>query len=472
MPVYLPKSRKLPSMASPSVKHKDEGQDEDPGDLTELNDALRRLICLFPDVLPEVLREMLIAFDVETRNECIANELLSRPEKWIKGRCFVPDAVIKDLYATPEPRTRASLTQADDFRTESYRSAVRTELGREYYKLSDSTIDAVLAEQNHHYGSSRQSLQAVSAQRPLAVIRRFFSKSRNPVHNAPQLHPNIQWIEQSGSHGLYPLLRNTSSAELNQELYDTVLEPLLRESLNRQIRGDKELCWSLSRAEASAIGSFIGCQCCFGEDIFERIAFCTEAEHATCCDCLARTLKEVLYGQGWDQMVDQNRGVLRCCAMSISKPCCGNFAPGLVHHVLMDSNDNSELWKHYEKRLPNHWAQRSGLSLVKCPSCSYAEGSDLYIPPPGLRYTVRFRRIGKSFPLLLTAVLAVVLALPYFLLNMLCPSVLTHYRIIILRSLFRLKQATLRPQRFLCKSPVWICIMPGLLQRVARSSLL
>ena len=416
--------------------------------LEKLNEALGTLMSVFPHIFPEVLREMLRLFDGDSRLECIANEIISNPERWVKGRYQISKGASQPSYIH-QPKSNL---RTEFFRSDSYKKAVQAEIFKEFTTMSKSTIKAVLAEQNYDYGRARVSLHAVSAKRPLAIMKRFFSSSRNPTPDSLQHHPNIEWVGDLNGHRDYPLLRTTSSTELNQELNDTVLVPLLREYSSKQISTDSKIGHVLNRAEAAATGSFLECQCCFGETTFEEIAFCTEAEHATCFECITRSLKEALYGQGWSQMIDHGRGTMKCCAMG-SEPCNGSIEQDLFLRALAQDSGHVELWEQYENRLFKNSAHRSGIALVHCPACSYSESSEIYVPPQNLHYIVEFTKIRTSMQLLFITFSAILVALLCSPFVILFPSILTHARSNISKALSRLKQTTLFPQRFICRSP-------------------
>ncbi|KAL8637489.1 MAG: hypothetical protein Q9226_009116, partial [Calogaya cf. arnoldii] len=64
---------------------KADGQDAlDEHRLDEFNDELAILVKIFPDVLPDVFREMLLRFDGESRLEVVANQLLTKEDEWVK----------------------------------------------------------------------------------------------------------------------------------------------------------------------------------------------------------------------------------------------------------------------------------------------------------------------------------------------------------------------------------------------------
>ena len=60
-------------------------QDEEP-DLAELNASLAVLVELFPDVQPEVFREMLLSISKESRLQVVTEQLLKKKAQYVNGR--------------------------------------------------------------------------------------------------------------------------------------------------------------------------------------------------------------------------------------------------------------------------------------------------------------------------------------------------------------------------------------------------
>ncbi|KAK3719270.1 hypothetical protein LTR37_004489 [Vermiconidia calcicola] len=61
-------------------------------DLKELNTALAALVNVFPDVDPEVFREMLLSISEESRLEVVTEHLLTKQAKWVRGRYISPQS--------------------------------------------------------------------------------------------------------------------------------------------------------------------------------------------------------------------------------------------------------------------------------------------------------------------------------------------------------------------------------------------
>jgi hypothetical protein len=99
----------------------------DEPDLRELNASLQALTDIFPDIQPEVFREMLASFSEESRLQVVTETLLKHGHKYIRGRYRMPaeqeeqreTAHTYKYRSTDEPRdTRGKpLALEDTFRT-------------------------------------------------------------------------------------------------------------------------------------------------------------------------------------------------------------------------------------------------------------------------------------------------------------------------------------------------------------------
>ena len=132
-------------------------QDEEP-DLAELNASLAVLVELFPDVQPEVFREMLLSISKESRLQVVTEQLLKKKAQYVNGR--LRPARRGDAAAVASAQTRKNnedhlLAPEDTFRGESYRKAAKQLLYLEFKNLSHSTIRGVMAEHNDSYTMSR-----------------------------------------------------------------------------------------------------------------------------------------------------------------------------------------------------------------------------------------------------------------------------------------------------------------------------
>ncbi|KAL8746687.1 MAG: hypothetical protein Q9184_007714, partial [Pyrenodesmia sp. 2 TL-2023] len=111
-------------------------EDEETRQLAKFNDALTSLIELFPNVLPEVFREMLVRFNAEKELvEEVTKHLLGRPDIWLKGR-LKPPVERADIPASAK---NSRPPKMELFRRSNYRLAAKAALLHEFKSLSKST---------------------------------------------------------------------------------------------------------------------------------------------------------------------------------------------------------------------------------------------------------------------------------------------------------------------------------------------
>ena len=378
-------------------------------ELLALNESLQRLADVFSNVPPGVLREMLVHYNGESAVNLIVNQILSAPEKWIKGHNDKSKTTDIDYRNT----TRSGLTTADCFRSTQYKVAVYAELQREFAALRDSTIKVVLAEKNHDYKSSRESLQTIAGRQPLIKLKRFLWRRKKAPRSQYEEHPNLRWILSANGTVTLPILKKTASAELDQEIDITIVEPLRTRLQREQIQSDHDLGIAISKDEAMATKSSLECQCCFDELCFEQVTFCNEAAHAFCFPCLLKSLAEATYGQGWRALVEHKKGLLMCCALQSTTSCKGQIEKGSLQRALQQMNESDRLLEQYELRILEESLRQSGMDLVQCPFCPYAESSDVYHPRSDAYDRLRPPAMRKLFLSLVNMVVVLVLYLLY-----------------------------------------------------------
>lgn len=365
----------------------EDAEDRVQPDLREFNDALRVLVAVFPDVEPEVFREMLINLSQESRLEVVTEHLLRDGPKFIRGRYRKADKTkhlpIRGISSETATHDDASaLPPVDTFRSDEYKQAVRLALYTEFKSLSHSTIRAVLAEHNHSYTLARPTLQHIHSKSWRYTLVNFWSRKRANTADV-QLHPLIEWQPDSTAPDtMLPHLKRTKSLELNHELWNTLIAPLIRARREELSRRDQAIADELNEAEAEEAQAMFDCECCYTPATFEQIATCDDSCHYICFRCLRHTINESLYGQGWARNVDTGKASLRCLAPAVDE-CQGRIAPQLIRRALDAPNDGSHTWDKFEERLAAEALNKSQLPLLRCPFCSYAEVDELS--------TIRFR---------------------------------------------------------------------------------
>ncbi|KAL8734105.1 MAG: hypothetical protein Q9181_003314 [Wetmoreana brouardii] len=418
--------------------------------LAELNAELEILVKVFPNVLPEVFREMLLRFDGESRLELVVNQLLKYEALWVKGRWRPQseDADASDAKSLPD------LPETDLFRRNSYKWAVKAALIQEFKSLSKSTVKAVLAEQNHSYHLARPVLQDIASKSWRHSISKFFTKWSKRGNDGAEKQSLIRWTKSADGTRV-PILKATGDPELDHELHQTVLAPIYAQVKVQQEANDWDLAIQINQEEAENGDALFECACCYSATTFERIATCSASTHIICFSCIFRSVSEALFGQSWARGVDHDRGLLRCVAPAAHDGCEGCIPQNATQRAVCQSKGGSQLWLRLQSRLAEEALAKAQLPLVRCPLCSYAEVTDLYLPPGSLRY-----RLNMKQPLRTLGCLFLGLGLTPFL----CASLLLNRLIfefgttpsplsIVQTSISRLVNTSQSPTRFQCRSP-------------------
>ncbi|KAK3390851.1 hypothetical protein B0H63DRAFT_124299 [Podospora didyma] len=352
-------------------------------DLRDLNASLEALAVVFPDVQIEVFREMLANFDGESRLALVADHLLKNRVSWVKGRWRVPD---KDKE-TPGPGSSrtgwrranaALLPSAEVFRSPEYKKAAKTLAWHEFKGLSRSTINAVLAESNYSYLEARETLVALSSKSWRFTISSLFLR-RKPVSSAEaETHPLVVW--KSSSHGsIVPCIKSTGSAELDRELFSELILPLREQAHAEREAKDHCMALALNNEEAEEAQGIFECSCCYSEAPFEGFTSCNAEGHMICFRCVQHSITEAIFGQGWQRSIDKDTGTLRCPAVD-SDECHGRIPQHHIHRAMLEEKKGAEILHKLDQRLADHSLISSGVPLVRCPFCTYAEVDDIYLP--------------------------------------------------------------------------------------------
>ncbi|KAG7005594.1 hypothetical protein G7Y79_00019g047740 [Physcia stellaris] len=246
-------------------------------ELAELNASLQMLAILFPNIQYGVLREMLDNFSGDSRLEVVIEQLLKHQDRYVNGRWRNPTHECSQQGAsTSNQRTFVALE--DSFRNDSYKAAAKRALSLEFKGLSRSTIEAVLAERNFSYTLSRPTLQGIASKTWRRHISTLFMRWRNPARHDPECHFMLSCVRKEGTTGpSEPMLKPTGDAELDHELYTTVLAPFLLEQKKKQSADDLLLAVNMNAKEAEDAGAVYECECCFSDTDFEHMSACTEA---------------------------------------------------------------------------------------------------------------------------------------------------------------------------------------------------
>ena len=434
----------------------DDGNEES---LTELNDSLVVLATIFPQIAPEVFREMLQIFDGESRVHVVVEQLLKYRNEWVKDRWRKAESETDKSKSDQCP-----VNTEDQFRRASYKSAVRTALYEEFKVLSTKKIEGALMENNFCYTRARLTLQNVASRGWRKNFNVLLSKWLKSTKPSTEAHYMMSWRMSQGSDArLVPILKETGDGELDKELQRNILLPLLQRAKREREDKDWEVAQILNKAEAVNAQAIYECQCCFSDITFEQMATCTTGAHVICFQCIKNAVSAVLFGQSWGPNIEFTRGLLKCLAPVPGDKCDGCISHNATHRAIMQSKGGKEAWTRLQTRLAEESLMKAGLALVHCPFCAYVEVDELYLPPSSVRYRLKnceFKTIVFLILLLLNSIpfltlYALVLHLPLF---RELPRITTMFS----TSLARLSRSRHLSQRFQCRSP--LCSLPSCLK--------
>lgn len=336
-------------------------------DLRELNSSLEALAAIFPDIQIEVFRELLSNFDGESRLALVADALLKNRATWVKGRWRVD----KDAQAEAVPKTEV-------FRSKEYKKAVQTLAWHEFKGLSRSTINAVLAESNYSYLEARRTLVTLSSKSWRFTISSLFFRRKPIATGEAENHPLVSW--RSTGHGsIIPTIRATGSPELDRELYKTLVVPLKERDREQRETKDRGLAFLLNNEEAEEAEAMHECVCCFISAAFEEFTHCNRDGHMICFRCVQHSIKEAIFGQGWNSSINPETGTLKCLSVD-GDGCPGHIPAEHIRRAMEEEKMGAEILHKLDRRLAEHSLLASKLPLVRCPFCDYAEIDDMYTP--------------------------------------------------------------------------------------------
>lgn len=338
-------------------------------DLRELNHSLDALSAVFPDIQIEVFRELLSSFDGESRLALVADALLKNKVTWVKGRWKAVEGDSPQSDAIPRGET---------FRSKEYIYAVRTLALQEFKGLSKSTINAVLAESNHSYLDARRTLVTLSSKSWRFTLSTMLFRRKPIGTGEADGHPLVVW-RSSGQGSIYPSIRATGNSELDRELFEKLVSPLKKRDKEEREAKDREFATNLNTEEAEAAEATHECVCCFMSGAFEEFTHCNRDGHLICFRCVQHSIKEALFGQGWQSSINPETGTLKCMSVD-GGGCAGHISSDHMRRALENEKMGPEILHKMDQRLAEHSLLASGLPLVRCPFCNYAEIDDIYVP--------------------------------------------------------------------------------------------
>ncbi|KAI1816497.1 hypothetical protein GGS20DRAFT_537872 [Poronia punctata] len=371
-----------------------------PSDVADLNNDLTSLCALFPDIQVEVFREMLSNFSDESKLFVITDMLLKNPTVYVKGRRRAVDR---------DPSQKLAICKTDAFRSPEYRTAVRTLALQEFKGLPRSTIDAVLSESNYSYLDARITLVELSSKSWKFALSSLLFRRKPVTSTEAETHPLVYW--KANEHGvLSPSIKSTGNAELDRELFDELILPLLRRDKEKKEKTDRALAMSMQLEEAEDCDATYECACCYTDSIFEEFTTCSADGHMVCFRCVQNSITESVFGQGWQRNINKDTGTLRCPAMS-STECEGCVSADHIRRAMQETEKGDEVLEKLDQRLADHGLISSGLPLIRCPFCSYAEVDDLYVPRSSRRLRVRASSVMNVSLLLFVVILSPVVVI-------------------------------------------------------------
>ncbi|KAL9624391.1 MAG: hypothetical protein Q9160_001353 [Pyrenula sp. 1 TL-2023] len=404
---------------------------------TERNEELLILIRLFPDIKAEVHRELLMRFDGDSRLEVCAEQLLRHRDEWVKGRLKVPPLESTEI-----------LPREEYFRPEAYKSATRTTLVNEFKSLSRSTIEAVLAEENFAYSRVRPKLKDLSKKTWRATLNNLnIFRKRKEKDDPPS-----SLIAQTTTTDL-PVLKDTNCDELNAELRNLYISPILEKLTQEQETSDQTYAEELNQEEAEEADALCECQVCYNDAPFENVSHCSYDSHVVCFDCIRHTMQEALFGQGWEKSIDTERSTLKCIAPLANGTCEGFLSVDVTKRAIKSSKSGNETYRKFEDQLASRSLTKTQIQLIHCPFCPYAEADpnivDHNTPIPW--------HINPSCPLLLLLILLPLLLIYLLSITLLSLLLPTQPPTLFQSSLHRLLSTHLTKHlspRFTCLSPL------------------
>lgn len=429
--------------------------------LADWNETMQLLSSLFPHIMPIVFREMLVTYTGESALFVVSDQLLTNPDKWVKGRWKISLRQTGHLQDIQQD-CKLAVPLEEQFRREKYKYAARSALYQEFKTLHKKTVDAVTAENNYSYTRSRPVLQGIEATSWRQSFRNLFLKHKPPAEESLDQHYMLVWSRSAdGCDDIVPMLRETSDLELDQELEEKVLRPLLGRQKTKQEKADLALAVQMNQIEARNADSLYECECCSHEAAFEQIATCTSGGHISCFSCICRAVNETLYGQSGRRIVDFERGLIRCLAPSLDQFCSGCFPPDIAQRAITQGM-GTQHWLRFESSIAKEALGKSRLPLVYCPFCPYAEIDDRGLPIHYSRYRLVTSHIMKSVLLFLLAFMLLppleVIVVCYRLFSQ---KNLPHVATMISISLMGLYNSKYPTRRFLCRNP--LCASPSCL---------
>ncbi|RCH82248.1 hypothetical protein CU098_004045, partial [Rhizopus stolonifer] len=234
----------------------------------------------------------------------------------------------------PERLEYGKMDPSEGIRSEKYKSQAQLQLIQDYPQIWKSSVRAVLAENNWDYIKCYDHLKEMGSNGFWNTIRNFF----------------FYWSSTPSHH--------TKLTVTDPDLLDQ-LNQLQQHAVRKQVEKDRQLAVQLNLTEYTDQQQLITCDCCYSDESFEQLVFCSEGQHAFCHRCVTHYMSEGLFGQG--TLRSQPR--IHCISMD---ECTGYFGQNTLRHLLSD-----DIWKAYESSLLEEGVRAE--QQVLCCACPYFE---------------------------------------------------------------------------------------------------
>lgn len=356
--------------------------DEEPPDLRDLNTALFTLADMFPDIEPDLIREMLISVSEESRLQVVTEQMLKKETGVGCPRLLQRRRPFKTTSPRGGKQQPSLLRLEETFRGEEYRKAVKQVFYAEFKNLSHSQVRTVMLEANSSYTLARPILQQLSSRSWRLNFTNFWPK-RSHQNFAGNDHPNIYWRpDLNVDGGVAPVIRQTGSTQLDHELHEIFVEPVRKKQRQKLLFADHAYASQVNEMDAEAAGAVFDCECCYSSVPFEQLATCDEGCHQLCFGCVGRTVHEALYGQGWARAASIEKCTVRCFS-PVNQECHGCIPADTARRALIGGSENEDIWHEFQRRVADEVLLKSRVPLQRCPFCNYAEIAET--PRPRLR---------------------------------------------------------------------------------------
>ncbi|PHH55061.1 E3 ubiquitin-protein ligase RNF216 [Ceratocystis fimbriata CBS 114723] len=381
--------------------------------MRNMQTCLERLVVMFPNIRVDVFRELLHLYRDEgySKLAVVADVLIRRRDEVIKGRFREPEDQWQIRWPLNTDKADAAdrkrlgnlgylrrpLPDVHLKRSPEYRAAAKRLATKEFPGVTKPEVMAALAGCNLRYLEARRVLAARSNRHWRG--HRFHDLIRNRT-TLPD-DPLLRWEARNGpgvGDSAEPCIESTGSAELDAELFEALVQPILDERYTQKMQQDAE-----SRAaefqDAVRLGAVVECESCFSSVTHDAVALCSRQGHFVCRICIKQAVSEATFGLAFRSTIDLSTGSLRCLAATDvnSQDCDGVISGTEIRGQLRDLDGCLDLLRRFDRRFAEHALLATNLRLLRCPLCDYAEVDDIYLPESEQTPRIRVKTISRVF---------------------------------------------------------------------------